>query len=129
MVVRVLRSSSLAVAAFLASGVSAYAMEGRSVGELSCTVFGADKLPPEIGADVLCTAIRTAAGANSGGAVVLRVKSPYAVSATVTDRGGRKLPEIGTAIADRTLNRRSIEMLATEIARQLRSGGQETRRS
>jgi hypothetical protein len=99
-------------------------MDGPSANQLSCTVMGAEKLPAEIGgAEGLCTAIRTAAGANSAGAVVLRVKSPYAVTATVTDHSGRKLPEIGASIADRTLNRRSIEMLAREIARQLGGDG------
>lgn len=115
-----LTSSSLAVALFLASGGSAYAMDGPSANQLSCTVVGAQMLPAEIGgADGLCTAIRTAAGANSAGTVVLRVKSPYAVTAAATDRGGRKHPEIGASIADRTLNRRAVEMLAKEIARQL----------
>jgi hypothetical protein len=99
-------------------------MDGPSANELSCTVIGAQKLPAEIGgANGLCAAIRTAAGANSGGAVVLRVKSPYSVTAAVTDRGGRKHPEIGASISDRTLNRKAVEMLAREIARQLAGEG------
>ena len=114
----------MAVALVLASGSSAHAMDGRSANQLSCTVVGAEELPREIGgADALCNAIRTAAGANSGGAVVLRVKNPYSVTATVTDRDGRKHPQIGASIADRTLNRRSIEMLAREIAKQLGGDG------
>lgn len=119
-----MRISSLAAVVFLVSGGYAYAMDGPSASELSCTVVGAEKLPARIGgADGLCAAIRTAAGANSAGAVVLRVKSPYSVTAAVTDRGGRKHPDIGASIADRTLNRRAVEMLAKEIARQLRGEG------
>ena len=114
----------MAVALVLASGSGANAMDRRLPDQLSCTVVGAEKLPPHIGgADTLCNAIRTAAGANSGGAVVLRVKSPYSITATVTDRDGRKHPQIGASIADRTLNRRSVEMLATQIAKQLGGDG------
>ena len=88
---------------------------------LTCTVSGGDKLPSETGGpEALCKAIRAAAGDKGHGAsVAVRIASAYSAAASVTLADGRTLPDVNVSISDRTLNRRSIEMLAQGVARQL----------
>lgn len=96
--------------------------------QVGCTVEGSEKLPAETGgADAVCSAIQGAisntlgADAAAQTRVVVRVRSPYSVVAEVTAPNGQRLPELGTTIADRQLNRRAIGSLADEIAKQLAS--------
>ena len=94
-------------------------MTNPSPNELSCKVEGADKLPAGIGAEGICGAIRAAAGADSRGSVIVRVKSRHVITVAVTDARGVSHPEIGASVADAELSPRTVERLAQEVARQL----------
>lgn len=91
--------------------------------ELPCSVVGAENLPAEIGgAEAVCSQIRAAVGSIGGKAgVLVRVNSPYAAAATVTRDDGQAVPEIGVSISDRSLNQRTIQMLAEQIALKIRA--------
>lgn len=93
--------------------------------EIRCSVVGAEKLPAELGgADAVCAAVRGALQGSSlaeGASVTVTVRSPYSAAASVTTSAGSELPEVNVAISDRSLNKRSIAMLAEGIARQLSS--------
>lgn len=93
--------------------------------DIRCNVVGADKLPAEVGgADAVCAAIRSALQGNSvaqGASVAVTIRSPYGAAAAVTTAAGRVMPEVNVAISDRSLNPRSIAMLAEGVARQLNS--------
>ena len=99
-------------------------MTTDSQSQIRCTVEGEAKLPPEIGgADAVCGAIVRAALpviqragiAPETIGVSVRVKSDSRISA-VPSIGGKALPEQNVAISDRTLNQRSIAMLADAVA-------------
>lgn len=112
----------------LVSGGSACAMNAPTTGKAGCTVEGSEKLPSGTGgADAVCGAIGDAV-ANALGAeaaaqtsTIVRVRSAHSLAASVTAPGGRKLPEIQVTISDSELNRRSVLMLAEQIASQLAS--------
>lgn len=95
--------------------------------EAHCTVEGSEKLPAELGgAAGVCRAIDEAVATTSpqggypaGSAVVVQVRSPNAMVATVTGPTGRALPEIEVTISDRVLNRHAVTSLAQQIAQQL----------
>jgi hypothetical protein len=100
-------------------------MTSPSSDTVRCTVTGTENLPAEVGgADRVCEAIQSAIVAEAaeeaaGASVLVRVVSPYAIVATVTAPGGRELPPVEVSIADRTLNSRSLQMLAVAVARQV----------
>lgn len=110
-----------------ASGGSTCAMNTPPASDVQCTVQGSEKLPAELGgAAGICRAIEEAVASTSGHggypagtAVVVQVRSPNAMAATVTGPTGRTLPEIGVTISDRTLNRHAVNSLAQQIAQQI----------
>ena len=89
-----------------------------------CEVIGAEKLPAETGgAAALCEAIRQALGARAptGKAkVVVRIRSPYAMVATVTTASGIVRPEMNFDSSDRRLERHSFDQFAKAVVEQLR---------
>ena len=91
---------------------------------IGCSVQQAANLPAEIGGpDAVCAAITEAtrpalqrAGISASQlSVQVRVVSDHRIAA-VASLGGRQLPEHVVDVADRTLNRRAIEMLAAAMA-------------
>ena len=100
---------------------------------LRCTVEGAQNLPAELdGPDSVCAAIEKAAISALQGAgiepaqvsVSVTVQSQYRISATAS-AGPRTIPEQKVGITDRTLNSRSVDMLARAIALELKRLGRE----
>jgi len=98
-------------------------MTSTSTDDLRCIVEGEEKLPDNIGAETICSAIRRAAApVLQGGAVApaavsvsVHVRSASGLSATPTV-GGKTLRERRVAISDRALNARTVEMLANAVA-------------
>jgi len=91
---------------------------------IHCSVEQGSNLPTEIGgADAVCAAIAQATlpvmqrlGIDASQlAVGVRVVSNHRIAA-VASLSGRQLPEHVIDVADRTLNRRAIEMLAAAMA-------------
>lgn len=88
----------------------------------TCTLAGADKLPADIPRDFVCEAIRSAVGESGHGvSIAVRIVSAHGAAASVTLPNGRTLPDVNVSASDSKLNRRSIDMLARGIARQLAS--------
>lgn len=96
---------------------------------IHCVVERSDKLPPELSADALCAAVRRAAtpalersGLNPTAlSVRITVDSDTKLSAFAT-LNGKILPDHHVGIADRALNERAVDMLATAIAADVTSG-------
>jgi len=91
---------------------------------IRCSVQLATNLPAEIGGpDAVCAAVNQAAlpvlkraGIDASAmSVEVRVVSNHRIAA-VASLSGRQLPEHVIDVADRTLNRRAIEMLAAAMA-------------
>ena len=101
-------------------------MTSTSTEELRCTVEGEDKLPGNIGAETICSAIRRAAAPALRSAalspadvsVSVQVTSQHTLTGAATV-GGTKLPENHVATMDRPLTERAVGMLADGIAAEL----------
>lgn len=101
-------------------------MTSMPVQEIRCVVQGAEKLPSEIKADAICSAIQRASApvlqrtglSPAAVSVLVQVKSALGLSATATV-GGRNLAERHVDISDSPLNARAIEMLAQGVAFEL----------
>lgn len=100
--------------------------------DLRCVVQGEEKLPPEIGAETICSAIKRAAApvlqsaALSPAAVSVSVKvtSAHTLTAAATV-GGRTLPEHNVATMDRPLTQRAVNTLANAVAAELSKAAQQ----
>lgn len=94
--------------------------------ELRCAVQGEEKLPAEIRAETICSAIQRAAApvlqrtglSPAAVSVLVKVRSEFGLSATVTV-AGRAMREHNVAISDRPLNERAVDMLAKAVAAEL----------
>jgi hypothetical protein len=94
--------------------------------QIRCLVQGEEKLPAEIEADAICSAIQRASApvlqrtglAPARVSVLVTVKSAFGLSATATV-GGKTLREHNVAISDRPLNLRAVDMLANAVAAEL----------
>lgn len=101
-------------------------MTSIPVQEIGCVVQGEEKLPSEIEADAICSAIRSASApvlqrtglSPTAVSVLVKIKSEFGLSATATV-GGRALREHNVAISDRPLNMRAVDMLANAVAAEL----------
>lgn len=94
---------------------------------IRCSVEGAEQLPQELGGegDICSTmeaaalpALRDAGIAASTVVILVKVKSPYRISA-IAESNGTSLGEQKVGISDRPLNKSAIEMLARAVAGQL----------
>lgn len=87
---------------------------------VDCRIVGGDSLPADSGgSDALCAAIREAAAEQAPGrpfSVVVTVKGPSMLAATVTTADGTRLPEQKMAVSDRQLTRGSLERFARALA-------------
>lgn len=96
--------------------------------EIRCSVLGAENLPAETGgADAVCAAIRSALQGSkpaSGSSVTVTVRSPYSAAASISLSDGRVLTDVNVASSDRSMNQRSIAMLAEGVARQVDSASE-----
>ena len=114
-----LTASIVALALASVSG-SACAKERPVTESNGCRVTGAEKLPAEIGgAAGICAAIKRAAAAEAAGdkfAVEVRVLSATRLSAKITLKDGRALPERHLAISDSKMRKSSIDRFAKGIA-------------
>lgn len=94
-------------------------MSTRPAQDVSCSVQRAELLPAEVGgAEAVCSEIRGAAAAAGVGPVkvLVTVHSANELSAAITNRHGRKLPELRFAKSDRPLSRASVGRFARTIA-------------
>jgi hypothetical protein len=124
------------LAAGLAGTVSGAVMACAPGGlRLHCIVSGSELLAEPLSSAAICSAFADALAEETGlpvelagegaaddgpGAVRLRitVASPYALSASVTERLGgelRSLPEMGLSIADRPLGHRQLDHFARSL--------------
>src|SRR5690349_4668659 len=104
------------VAAVSSSG--AVAMSAHGSARVSCTVVGAEKLPPTVGTELICNEIGRAmarAAPSAHYSVEVRVLSPSRLSAVLTV-DGRRLEEQNLAVSDRDLAAGPIRRFAETIA-------------
>lgn len=107
-------------------------MTSTSPEQLRCVVEGGEMLPPEIGADEICSAIRlasepvlsSAAISPAAVSVSVKVRSASAISATASF-GGRQLRERNVATSNRPLTARAVDMLAKAVAEELSTVAQQ----
>ncbi len=122
------RLSSIAVAAALAgSAGAACAMSNAEPQPAGCRVRGGERLPVETGGpDALCKAIAEAAEAQAPGVgydIEVTVLPLSRLSASVTLRDGRKLPEQSFARMDKPLSSGAFKRFASAIAGELAKAG------
>lgn len=94
-------------------------MNSRAPLDGSCTVQRPALLPSDVGgADGVCSEIRAAVRAAGTGPVnvTVTVVSVNQLVASVTNRNGRKLPNLRFARFDKPLNRASVARFARTIA-------------
>jgi hypothetical protein len=98
---------------------SACAMDTGATGGVRCSVQRAELLPAGVGgAATVCTEVRQAlsrAGRDPA-EVTITVLSSNQLSAIITNKQGRKLPELRFAKSDRPLSRASVGRFARSIA-------------
>lgn len=100
-------------------GEGACAMNTGMERDVRCSVHGAERLPLDVGGvDGVCTEIQRAAAAAGVGPVKVRVTvhSSNELSAQITNRQGRTLPELRFAKSDQPLSRASVGRFARTIA-------------